>query len=772
MRLLIFYLLIMLLQPVVAEVVMDGSLGSPGSLAGPNYAIEATLGTQVGNNLFHSFQDFNLTQNETATFSGAATISNVIGRITGGNPSYIDGTVRNTIPNADLYLINPSGLMFGVNAKLDVQGSFYASTADVLHLSEGGNFQAQISQDSLLSSAPPSAFGFLGNDISELQLDGSQLKVTAGKDISLISGKLTLRPNIAAKQISALDTVGGNIHLAGVVQGDIHIGNGWNLAGQGGDVTVRSSRLNNTADKSGNIYIRGGNFILDNSTVTTLTASQNGGKIDIQGNNVEISSGSRMSSTSLKNGNSGDISIQATESITLHGQDTTGAGVTIAANARGTEAISGNAGNITLKTAKLLMDDGAKLGSASYGAGNGGTILLDATDSVILQGEDKQTTSSIYLVATGSGQGGTLNVHTDHLQLRNGASIAADTKSFGAGGNVLIQAKQVQLSGTASSGNASTILSNTQGTVENAGAGGNIEIHSEQVELRDGGQISASTLGSGAGGQISITATDQLTLSGKADKYQTGIYSIAGNDATGNAGFIALTAGEVTVQDEAQINAGTYGNGLGGNIALQAQHLQLFNQGKITALSQGIGNAGNIALQLANRLDMVDSSIETKTNQADGGNIWVSSPKYLYLRNSGITTSVEALNGNGGNITLKPNFVVLDTSPIIARAIGGNGGNINITTKGIYRFAAYPDSPIDASSQLGLDGVVTVVSPDGVTDEGLLVLPTNFEGMQALLKNLCTLAHFENLSTFIVKPGSYPRAPEDYRSSVRVSSTP
>ena len=767
MKILIFYMLLSIVaQTAVAEVVLDGSLGKSGSLAGPNYAIDAALGTQVGGNLFHSFQSFNLSRDETATFSGDANIFNVIGRVTGGNPSQIDGTLRSTIPNADLYLINPAGLLFGATAKLDVLGSFHASTATVLQLNDGGKLYAHIAPDSVLTSAPPSAFGFLNNSVAELQLDGAQLKVSAGKDMSFTAGKITLQANIAAKQLAALDTVGGRVRLASVANGEIKLGAGFNFVGQGGELTVRSSRLNNTGDKSGNIDIRAGHFVLDNSAIATLTASQDGGTLDIQANQVEITGGSRISSSSLKTGNSGNISIQATESITLSGHDSQGAGVAISANARGTDAQAGNAGNITLKTAKLALRDGAKLGSTSLGAGNGGTIVLDATDSVVLDGEDNQTTSSIYLVATGSGQGGSLQVKTNQLQLLNGASVAADTKGSGNGGNVLIQANTVQLSGIGKS-HGSNILSNTQGTAENAGTGGTVEIQAKQLDIRDGGQISSSTVGMGAGGTINIQAIEKLTLSGKLDKYPSGIYSIA--RGIGGAGLIGINAGELTVQDDAQINAGTYGQGLGGNILLRAQRLSLFNQGKITALSQGTGDAGQIALQLADRLDMVNSAIETKTNQSDGGNIFISSPKYLYLRNSSITTSVEAQNGNGGNITLQPNFVVLDTSPIIARAIGGNGGNINITTKGIYRFALPDQSPIDASSQFGLDGVVTVASPEGETDEGLLVLPTNFNGAQALLKNLCTLEHFENLSTFIVKPANYPRAPEDYRPSLRVN---
>jgi len=131
---------------------MDGRLGAAGPLAGPNFAIPDTLGQHVGNNLFHSFSQFNLTSGQSATFSGPAGITNVIGRVTGGAPSSIDGTVRSTISGAALWLINPSGLAFGPNARLDVQGSFHASTASYLKLGSGGRFDAANPGASVLTS--------------------------------------------------------------------------------------------------------------------------------------------------------------------------------------------------------------------------------------------------------------------------------------------------------------------------------------------------------------------------------------------------------------------------------------------------------------------------------------------------------------------------------------------------------------------------------------------------------------------------------------------
>jgi len=126
------FLSLILIETVYAEVITDGILGQKINLPGSNFQITSDLGQQHGNNLFHSFQDFNLNSLESATFSGSNSIHNIISRVTGGNPSNIDGLIRSTIPNADFYFLNPHGIMFGPSAKLDVQGSFHASTQPLI----------------------------------------------------------------------------------------------------------------------------------------------------------------------------------------------------------------------------------------------------------------------------------------------------------------------------------------------------------------------------------------------------------------------------------------------------------------------------------------------------------------------------------------------------------------------------------------------------------------------------------------------------------------
>ena len=170
-----------------AQIVTDGTVGPAGALAGPNFVIGEALGTRAGANLFHSFSDFNVLQGQSATFTSnfAGATDNVISRVTGGNASTIDGLLRSDIAGADFWLINPNGLVFGANAVLDVPAGFYASTADVLELADGGSFRATNPGASSLTIAPPSAFGFLDATIGTIAANGAQLSVGGARRLRL-----------------------------------------------------------------------------------------------------------------------------------------------------------------------------------------------------------------------------------------------------------------------------------------------------------------------------------------------------------------------------------------------------------------------------------------------------------------------------------------------------------------------------------------------------------------------------------------------------------
>src|SRR5262245_34167282 len=157
------------------------------------------MGEQHGANLFHSFQRFGIGRGETATFTGPdpvdgpQSVSNVISRVTGVEPSGIDGTLRSTIPDADLWLVNLNGVVFGKDAKLEVPGSVHAGAADYVALGETGErFYADLSRTSLLATAPPAAFGFLPGKAAGLEVNGSRLSVAAGKTLELAAGDVAL----------------------------------------------------------------------------------------------------------------------------------------------------------------------------------------------------------------------------------------------------------------------------------------------------------------------------------------------------------------------------------------------------------------------------------------------------------------------------------------------------------------------------------------------------------------------------------------------------
>ena len=196
-----------MLQGAAAQnITIDGHLSPAQTLVGPSYAITANLGKQVGGNLFHSFGKFGLASSESATFSGPATVSNVIGRVTGGAQSNIDGKIASTITGASLYLINPSGIVFGPNATVDVSGGFHASTADYLRMSDGAKFQATNPDTSTLSAASPAAFGFLTAQPAKITVNGSSFGVPSRQTLGLVGGPVSIKGGI-------LSAPAGTIHV-------------------------------------------------------------------------------------------------------------------------------------------------------------------------------------------------------------------------------------------------------------------------------------------------------------------------------------------------------------------------------------------------------------------------------------------------------------------------------------------------------------------------------------------------------------------------------
>ena len=156
---------------------------------------------QGGKNLFQSFDRFDLGADEIAVFEGPASVRNIVTRVTGGSPSFLDGTLRSDIEGSSLYFLNPAGVMFGPSANLDLPGSFYASTAQQLRLDDGSVFDARAGGAvPLLSTASPQLFGFLN----------------AEGPITIAGGPILQIPR------GTLGFIGGDVRISGqVFEGEI-----------------------------------------------------------------------------------------------------------------------------------------------------------------------------------------------------------------------------------------------------------------------------------------------------------------------------------------------------------------------------------------------------------------------------------------------------------------------------------------------------------------------------------------------------------------------
>ena len=262
------------------EITADGSMGT--QVAGRSIPIIPSVGVPYRNsNQFHSFGQFNVFQGESATFTGPNTINNIIGRVTGGSQSFIDGMLSSEINGANLYLLNPSGVLFGPNASLDVSGSFHVSTADYLRLGDDGVFYASISENSTLTIDPPSAFGFLSDNPAGISIQQSSLEVPNGETISLVGGDIDIvGSGIANNAKKVIVAPSGRINIASVDSaGEV----AFNAPGEEPDLKMQSfDRLGNIeisnsayidaiGNPGGKIVIRGGNFFLTDSIMSAAT---------------------------------------------------------------------------------------------------------------------------------------------------------------------------------------------------------------------------------------------------------------------------------------------------------------------------------------------------------------------------------------------------------------------------------------------------------------------------------------------------------------------
>jgi filamentous hemagglutinin family protein len=583
-----------------AEVVLDGTVGKSGALPGPDYLIGANLGEQQGSHLFHSFQDFNLNSHESATFSGANSIRNIISRVTGGNPSQIDGLIRSTIPNANMYFINPYGIMFGPNASLDVQGSFHASTADYLRLKDGGRFDARHPNNSILTIAPIEAFGFMDNpapislegrgEISDSDDEITGLNVSVGKTLSLIGGNIEIKQGTFFKTVDddekesitrlpMLSAPHGRVNLIGVAsQGEVNLGD--NLAdfssfSRLADIHLTENALvQSSGEGGGDIFIRGGQLFVDNSAIEAKTLGhKDGGEIGIRANSLSLINGASINGNTVSTGQGSNIDVRATESITVAGENNHAENSAIYARSgiykKLTDDNLGKTGKISLEAKNISFKDGAIISTSTYGGGNGGELIIKAEELASFVGEGTRATTvgaATYSKSDHAGDAGDILIEAQNISFKDGSYITTSTKGNSNGGNVTLKASDVTFQGESSKADGSDIYMIATGD----GDGGDLLIEAQNISFKDGSYITTSTKGNGNGGNVTLKGYELVSFVGEGTEKATRIVATTNSksDNAGDAGDILIEAKNISFTDGSYITTSTKCNRKGGNVTL------------------------------------------------------------------------------------------------------------------------------------------------------------------------------------------------------------
>ena len=725
-----------------SNIVPDNTLGEESSQVIENVngqPIEViTGGAQREQNLFHSFEEFNVSEGRGAYFNSPnVDVQNIFSRVTGSNPSEIMG-VLGTFgeSNPDLYLINPNGIVFGENAALDVQGSFVATTANGgIKFDDQGTYSAINPQLPQLLTVDPSAYLFnqIDNQVIGDITNQADLEVTPEKSLVFFAGNIDLIN-------SSLIAPGGEIVL-GSVENITLVDTFVNVAsGNGGLINFIAQNLEILEDSTigagiaegagspdaitGNILINvAEQFRIDNSYIANLlfdNAKGTVGNIEIVAGSVFGTKGAAIDTSSSGQGNAGNITITATDSVIFDGKDIDGVSTGIFSQID--SAAMGNAGNIFITSRSLEFTNGAKLEVSTDGRGNAGDININVTDSVVFDGESKNGITSgafSFIRSNGKGNAGNINISSSSLEILNGAELTTSITGIGNGADITIDViDSVIVDGESKAGRDSGIF--TDVTFTGKGNAGNISVTTNTLEIFNAATISSSTDGEGNAGSIAISATDIISIDGEERDGSggSGIISQVESGAKGNAGDITIDAGNLVVTDNAQISASTFGMGDGGSITINAVDSIFLNgerQKSATAIGGqvapgAVGKGADILIN-TNNLKIVDGArVSSETfGKGDAGSITINATNSVIVDgedldgdNARITSSVTSEGeGKAGDISITTDSLeVLNGAQISTSTSGqGNASSIDIiATNSVL---------LDGESSNGLRSVIT-----------------------------------------------------------------
>ncbi len=752
-------------QQVTQQVTPDGTVSTTVTTPdGKNFDIND--GTRRGGNLFHSFKEFSVPIGGSANFNNAADVQNIISRVTGGSVSNIDGAIR-ALGKANVFLLNPAGIIFGPNASLNIGGSFLGSTANSFLFKDGFEFSAtELQAPPLLTINVPIGLRFRDNP-GAIQVEGpgnelvynpqpgprgkfdsnvTGLQVEPGKTLALVGGNVSVNRGVLRSkggriEIGSFDSnqtvnlvpaqsEGFSLAYQGTPNRDIQFsGKAFvNVTGDGGgSIAILGRNINfnseslllsdTLGDKNGGeIRIVGDSIIFNRSSLLSNTfSSGNGAQIKLDANNIKFQNQSGVSIQTWGKGKAGDINIGA-NSLEIGGGSAF-VSITIGNS-------TGQAGDINMSVKGPLVVNTAGITADSSGTGNAGKININANSLRI-------ENSGINSRAFNTGLGGEINFNVADSLTSKGSNITTNTYSTADAGKININANSFRLQNGG-------VLSQAQGN--STGKAGEINITvAGSLELPQSAGIQTSTAGIGDAGKININANSFLVKNSAISSNTTAT-------GTGNGGEIKITVADLFDLNATGVKTNNLGNGNGGNIQINTNNFYLTNGSQVAASTSGKGNGGSVTVNAtgnvsadgqfilngdksgfystvgslgvgnaggveitARSLSLTKGGTISTSNAGSGaaGNITVRTAKDIRLDNQG---SIDAnTKGGQGNIILNSADLILrNNSNITTNATGKvDGGNITINTGNLV---ALEDSNITANAQQGFGGRISITA--------------------------------------------------------------
>ncbi len=749
---------------------------------GGNTQYNITGGTRPSNgaNVFHSFGEFGVPLNTIANFQNDASLptTNILSRVTGTKPSNISGTIRTQgFGDANLFLLNPNGVVFGANASLDLNGSFHVSTADFIQLGESsGNAMFSASDPDnpsfSLSSAPPSAFGFsASNPFTGISVNSTTLRVDPGKVISIIGGDPDGLPQSNPQGAMVVDTQPG-ILVSGSASKIIAPGGQINLVSVAskGEVAMPGMALTGF-DKLGTTEIT------NQSMIDVRGIGIQGGQVVIRGGRLTLDNQAQIVANTTGASNAGSVDIEVSENVTITGTNNQETQSGIFTDTTG----DGNAGTISVTAQDVEIKDGGQIftssrsldGNSAAGKGAGGKLIIDATGTLSLSGVIKrpgpgQRTFQSALISSTEGQGnaGDIMITAGNVSLNKGGVIQANTKGRGSGnaGNVTINTPngnltlsevglvdfngQIEPRVNIISSNVNEFDTESGATI--LGSGGRIKINAKSVSVQDGSKIRAAVFGA-RGAQEDLNSNQTLPSAGIVDITTDSLMVSGGSlNAAGNR-----TPSEIGVGVSPPANAG--------EIHVKAATIEVLDGARISAETESktLSNQRGIIKLTATKLLEVSGAVSKENNNVD--------TSAIVARTSGVANAGDILIEDPTN-----NLMIMVTdggqianSTLVGKINGeltnpGAGGNITITARTISVKGRSSEGAGDNFSQIAslsrttnASGQITVNAGDLTIEDGGFISTDTLSGGPGgdLMVNVEKMLTLNGVNAFSTRPG-------------------